>query len=157
MKKLIASLMLLAACTSSESNLREDSSIPTVLPGIPRSVMAHCRDTAKVIIENAPEAQNLKPEMLACLDLKLQDRCLARMEQVAERLNKKVTPDPFFSRFPGAWDHDTVADSLDALTDHPACDGLHTKLAATQAAVAIGGRIGNQWERFDPRTPSTCN
>lgn len=98
MKKMSLLSILTIACTSSGSNSREDSALPTFLPGIPRSVTKHCAETSKAIADVAPE-----------------------------------------------------------LTEHPACEGMAANLQAMQAAVAIGGRIGNEWERFDARPPTVCN
>ena len=117
MKKLLLLSLFLAACSSSSASWRDLSNAPEKLPGIPKSVSAHCRNESQRLIENnADDLEDLSLEAKACLDLRLQEDCLERMAKVAESKGKKTaTVDPFFYKFPGAWDQSAFDDSLETL------------------------------------------
>lgn len=163
MKTLFLLSLFTVACSSSSPYVREDGALPTSLPGIPRSIGAHCRDSVAGLYDNHPDVtQNTSPEGRACAELKAYEDCLARMEKIAEAKNKSLRTDPFFSRFPGAWDHDIVADTLEAVSESPACDGLRVTMQGLAAWNELRGRFGGTipWENrgpgFSNSDPGTC-
>ena len=164
MKKLhLLSLLAVSACSSSSSYVREDGALPTALPGIPRSIGAHCREEATGLYDKNPDVlRNADAEGRACAELKAYEDCLARMERIAEGKNKSLRTDPFFSHFPGAWDHDLVADTLEAVSEHPACDGIRVTMQGLAAWNELRGKFGGtiQWENrgpgFSNSDPGVC-
>ncbi|RYZ45786.1 MAG: hypothetical protein EOO72_03430 [Myxococcaceae bacterium] len=128
------------------------SSVGPTLPGIPFSVSDHCEKAAATTARTAPEARDLSAEKRACLEVRLQERCLARMEKVLDvRKKRPDAPGLIPVHFPGEWDHALAGDSLSDLNEHPACSDSKVRKAAMEAESAIGARLGDRWETFGNR------
>jgi hypothetical protein len=133
-------LLSLTACSSVSSGR---------MPGIPDSVVDHCERAAASLAHSEPEAQALDLERRGCLEIRLQERCLARMEKFFEvRRKRPDAPEQSVLRFPGEWDHALAGDSLSDLNEHPACKDAKVRQAAMEAENAIGSRFSDRWEIF---------
>ncbi|NNC01934.1 hypothetical protein HJC10_03580 [Corallococcus exiguus] len=133
-------LVCLVACSSVSSGR---------MPGIPDSAVEHCEKSAATLANSAPEAQGLDLEKRMCLEVRLQERCLSRLEKFFEvRKKRPDAPEQSALNFPGEWDHALAGDTLSDLNEHPACKDSKIRRAAMEAENAIGARIGDRWEIF---------